>query len=663
MSVRISDMTRTASTTALAAGAMVPVVIDGENYRYDLGTKLRATLSPEERGAVGDATGVAGVGTNDQAAMQAALDELGDDGGGTLVLTRGAVYRIALTTSVTNSGLVIPDDVTLDLNGATLSLECTGGAVYGCRLSNRSVIRGPGMIQTVVSTSPGAQGIWHSCISAGDGLGHGGTVASPSAFHFVEGWRVENVTVIRDTSEPGVAIAFYGGANNGVVDGVTAPSSANLYGVVHMDWSYVGADGSITSADVDGSRDNFDINLAYTTHPHDIVVRNIFVGNMTRTGDYAAIPIRMSGVHSITIENVVIEGSVGAGLYHTAGDFGYELAPDVGHVSGKVFKPFRHKRIVIRNFTVRDANNGFGLFADCFADNVAAQSATYPTPLLDPVQRADMLIENFTTHSDGGASTIAGFRFENIIGVTLRNCRATGHKQGVFVEDGGDEILITGGTFYSNREDGIFIDDSTGLDRPQFVTIEGVRAYQNETAGGGGSGNIRSGRADNVTIRDCLIGFATETATWGIRVTSDTTGLVLEDNRVLAIKNLGVGYSIGASGEYSIVRKFRNNTHASVASPYGAVAAELALNTVELAGSATYDPGNLADGAGVTTTVTVTGAAAGDFARASFSNDLQGITLTAWVSAADTVSVRFQNESGGVLDLASGTLRARVDKA
>lgn len=79
-----------------------------------------------------------------------------------------------------------------------------------------------------------------------------------------------------------------------------------------------------------------------------------------------------------------------------------------------------------------------------------------------------------------------------------------------------------------------------------------------------------------------------------------------------------------------------------------------------LSGSATYDPGSLADGAGVTTTVTVTGAALGDFAVASFSLDLQGITMTAYVSAADTVSVRFQNETTGAIDLASGTLRARV---
>lgn len=79
-----------------------------------------------------------------------------------------------------------------------------------------------------------------------------------------------------------------------------------------------------------------------------------------------------------------------------------------------------------------------------------------------------------------------------------------------------------------------------------------------------------------------------------------------------------------------------------------------------LSGSATYNASNLADGAGETTTVTVTGAALGDFAIASLGVSVAGITVTAWVSAADTVSVRVQNESGGALDLASTTLRVRV---
>ena len=77
-------------------------------------------------------------------------------------------------------------------------------------------------------------------------------------------------------------------------------------------------------------------------------------------------------------------------------------------------------------------------------------------------------------------------------------------------------------------------------------------------------------------------------------------------------------------------------------------------------GSAVYDPPLLGDGSGVTTTVACAGAALGNFAQAAFSLDTQGIVVHAWVSAADVVSVRFQNESGGAVDLASGTLDVKV---
>jgi hypothetical protein len=81
-------------------------------------------------------------------------------------------------------------------------------------------------------------------------------------------------------------------------------------------------------------------------------------------------------------------------------------------------------------------------------------------------------------------------------------------------------------------------------------------------------------------------------------------------------------------------------------------------------GSATYDAASLIDGAGATGTVTVTGAALGDLVLGlSFGVDLQGITCTAYVSAANTVSFRLQNESGGTIDLASTTVRALVGKA
>lgn len=83
---------------------------------------------------------------------------------------------------------------------------------------------------------------------------------------------------------------------------------------------------------------------------------------------------------------------------------------------------------------------------------------------------------------------------------------------------------------------------------------------------------------------------------------------------------------------------------------------------IDISSSAVYDPPSLADGVGTTTTMVAAGAVLGDFALVSFSLDLAGITVTAYVSSANTVTVRLQNESGGTVDLANGTLRVKVIK-
>lgn len=78
-------------------------------------------------------------------------------------------------------------------------------------------------------------------------------------------------------------------------------------------------------------------------------------------------------------------------------------------------------------------------------------------------------------------------------------------------------------------------------------------------------------------------------------------------------------------------------------------------------GSKTYDPRRIADGAAHSTTVTCIGARMGMIASAAISIDQAGVTLTAYVSAADTVTVRYQNESGGgAVDLASHNLRVEA---
>jgi hypothetical protein len=87
----------------------------------------------------------------------------------------------------------------------------------------------------------------------------------------------------------------------------------------------------------------------------------------------------------------------------------------------------------------------------------------------------------------------------------------------------------------------------------------------------------------------------------------------------------------------------------------------IVANSERLTGLKTWDPGSIAAGAVETTTVTVTGAALGDAVTAvSLGVSLAGMTLTGYVSAADTVTVVLKNETAGAVDLASSTLRAEV---
>jgi hypothetical protein len=102
------------------------------------------------------------------------------------------------------------------------------------------------------------------------------------------------------------------------------------------------------------------------------------------------------------------------------------------------------------------------------------------------------------------------------------------------------------------------------------------------------------------------------------------------------------------------IQSYVNNGSQNVTPDYGRI----------LFGSKTYDCPSLAAGASTTTTVTVTGAALGDFVMSvSFGVDTQGLDIEWEVSTTDTVFLRIHNHTGGTIDLASTTVRAIVMKA
>jgi hypothetical protein len=79
--------------------------------------------------------------------------------------------------------------------------------------------------------------------------------------------------------------------------------------------------------------------------------------------------------------------------------------------------------------------------------------------------------------------------------------------------------------------------------------------------------------------------------------------------------------------------------------------------------TATLDAGSLVDAAGESDTVAVPGVALGDMVLGvSFAVSEAGMSVTAYVSAADTVTIRVQNESGSTVDLASTKIRLVVGR-
>jgi hypothetical protein len=185
-----------------------------------------------------------------------------------------------------------------------------------------------------------------------------------------------------------------------------------------------------------------------------------------------------------------------------------------------------------------------------------------------------------------------------------------------------------------------------------------------------------AGNLDNVKIHDNTIVCPSNSAgtrVSGINVRVDTGNTVkrlsIDGNSVdftgCAVTNrndlqLQVD---GAVTRAHIMGSQGNNVTASFNWTNQANVVALALDWFVGSASTTWDPGSLADGAGETKSMTVTGASLGDQVLVSFDKDLQDMTLTGYVVSTNTVEARIQNESGaGPTDLASGTLRASVKK-
>lgn len=286
----------------------------------------------------------------------------------------------------------------------------------------------------------------------------------------------------------------------------------------------------------------------------------------------------------------------------------------------------------------------------------------------------DRRIDNFEVSGDidygiwmqdgGGFSEdvqISRFTMDNIQkgGITLKSSQPY-LWQSVNVSSGWINLNNETGTSYAIKSDG------------RAGTNIGNVSIQNS----GSNTNIglsllgfRYGVVDGITIVE------PNNYSYGIYMNKCATG---ETSYLSVISNVVLGNSAPLNVDYtqSCIFNGINGTAAPFtftantsynhiyASTYSALTDSGNTNTKDgfISASKTWNPPAILDGDEDVNSVTVTGAVVGDFASASFSIDVNDLNLTARVISADTVECQFSNNTGGTVNLNSGTVYVRVGK-
>jgi hypothetical protein len=281
-------------------------------------------------------------------------------------------------------------------------------------------------------------------------------------------------------------------------------------------------------------------------------------------------------------------------------------------------------------------------------------------------------------------STVQGFSV-SVFGNQVRNIGALGVR-GSGIRGQSDDVLIFG-NLIEDASNGITVDESSAY-RNVRVQNNLVR-YLTLVAGTIGiilEGSGTQVVADNNTVLQASTGISlrtgpTSSTMQDAQVTRNqlsgcTNNIIFDafsgctldraviDDNVVTGGTSGILHN-GSAGTVSNMRIRRNDLARAATPASGAIlstAVTASDNIGWLSASATWDPPNIANGSSSATTITVGNAVLGDAVVCSFSNALSGLVLCGQVSAADTVEVRLVNNSGGAVDLASGTLRVQVLK-
>lgn len=427
---------------------------------------------------------------DDSLSLQTAIERISRAGGGELQLTRGAV-------TIARVAPVILDNVSLDLNGGTLALLLSDTNATGVRLRSGATLRN-GIISVRSSGVPSLQGAAHAPVVVGPLYGEGGTPGRVSSNEGVSGWTIKDLTLSSDKdAEVGggrrvgaAAIAIMGNSHHGLIENIRVPDSPYMLGGIHMDWGTVGP---IRSDSIPANRALFQASRAYTSHPHNIVVRNIRIGRLTRplSASGGSFGIRLSGVHDIEVSDVSIESVTEAAFYHTAGDLGFEFAK-------AETKPLACKGIRFSRGQVRDGASAYLIWTDSYADNISRARANGYRPMLDPIHPTDLVFEKIVGVADPSRANF-GIRINHQRGGRIIDCVADGFKRGFYIDEQVDGLVLVRPVAINSAEHGISVEHPSRP--PRNIVIDNPQTRGNGRGpGSGAASGVLIGRSESVVV-------------------------------------------------------------------------------------------------------------------------------------------------------------------
>lgn len=516
-------------TTNFSSGTVVSSswLNDVNDFTYE-GKNLNGTVfGVKQYGAVGDNT------TDDTTALQAAIDAVSAAGGGILYLESNKTYK------VTNS-LALKAGVILDGNLSRINFTLGSGNVYGLRVVTNSGVQRT-KLYVISSTSPSSQYIFHSPISIGAPNNNGDTVGSPDPYQTAYNWFIDRVE-LGNVRQYGPVIQGMGNIYNGVISNVYIPSSTTCSGI-HLDWGNVGY---VSSGAIPTTKTDFLAGNCYTTHPHNIVIKNVLAGNLSVAAsfDLGSSIVRLSGCYNIKCSNLEASNVTLTGFRHVGGDLGFEFAPS--NIKELACKGTSVEHLVLTN--MQSNGTAYGAYIDTYADNISdEQYKTGYVPLLDPLMQGEVSVTH-CVFIGPNADNQYGVRITQARGVTVEQNSFKKWKYGVWVDEFTKDIKVLYNTINSNREYGILVGFAGLRENTSNVTIRGNNVYNNGTVTN--ATGIYVARGKNISISENTLGVLGETTqTIGISVAnvSYISNISVNNNIIAGAASGGSGIALAGS--------------------------------------------------------------------------------------------------------------------